>query len=119
MLPAICTSLILEREEHCIASIMPDYAAAPVSRQAFANAACAIIAVLQDFREYSFATSERSIMNEDSFNMAVRRFLKEVGVTSQREIELVVREGKVKGSKLKLRIGLSRRTRHWSILSKL
>ncbi len=46
-------------------------------------------------------------MNEDSFNMAVRRFLKEVGVTSQREIELVVREGKVKGSKLKLRMTLT------------
>ena len=36
-------------------------------------------------------------MDESSFNMAVREFLKEVGVTSQREIERVVREGKVKG----------------------
>ena len=41
-------------------------------------------------------------MDESSFNMAVRKFLKEVGVTSQREIERVVREGKVKGEKLKL-----------------
>ena len=41
-------------------------------------------------------------MDESSFNMAVRKFLKEVGVTSQREIERVVREGKVKGDKLKL-----------------
>jgi 16S rRNA U516 pseudouridylate synthase RsuA-like enzyme len=43
-------------------------------------------------------------MNEDNFNMAVRKFLKEVGVTSQREIERVVREGKVEGSELKLRM---------------
>jgi hypothetical protein len=31
-------------------------------------------------------------MNEDSFNMEVRKFLKIVGVTSQREIELAVRK---------------------------
>jgi hypothetical protein len=30
-------------------------------------------------------------MNEDRFNSAVRKFLKEVGVTSQREIEKAVR----------------------------
>jgi 16S rRNA U516 pseudouridylate synthase RsuA-like enzyme len=46
-------------------------------------------------------------MDESSFNMAVRKFLKEVGVTSQREIERVVREGKVKGDKLKLRMTLT------------
>ena len=46
-------------------------------------------------------------MDESSFNMAVRKFLKEVGVTSQREIERVVREGKVKGDKLKLCIALT------------
>ena len=32
-------------------------------------------------------------MNEDNFNMAVRKFLKVVGVTAQREIEKAVREG--------------------------
>jgi hypothetical protein len=41
-------------------------------------------------------------MNEDVFNTSIRKFLKEVGVTSQREIELAVREavasGKLKGS---------------------
>jgi len=41
-------------------------------------------------------------MNEDVFNTAIRKFLKEVGVTSQREIEKSVREavasGKLKGS---------------------
>lgn len=46
-------------------------------------------------------------MDEDNFNMAVRKFLKEVGVTSQREIERIVREGKVEGSKLKLRMRLT------------
>jgi hypothetical protein len=30
-------------------------------------------------------------MNEDRFNMDIRKFLKLVGVTSQREIELAVR----------------------------
>jgi hypothetical protein len=31
-------------------------------------------------------------MDEDRFNMAVRKFLKEVGVTSQRAIEIAVRD---------------------------
>ena len=31
-------------------------------------------------------------MNEDTFNMEVRKFLKVVGITSQREIELAVRK---------------------------
>ena len=46
-------------------------------------------------------------MDEDRFNMAVRKFLKEVGVTSQREIERVVREGQVKGGTLKVRMTLT------------
>ena len=41
-------------------------------------------------------------MNEDSFNMSVRKFLKTVGVTAQREIEKAVRQaeadGKLKGA---------------------
>lgn len=37
-------------------------------------------------------------MDESRFNMSVRRFLKEVGVTSQREIERLVREGKTPAS---------------------
>jgi ribosomal protein L1 len=40
-------------------------------------------------------------MNEETFNMETRKFLKKVGVTSQREIEKAVREavdsGKLKG----------------------
>ena len=46
-------------------------------------------------------------MDENSFNMAVRKFLKEVGVTSQREIERVVRDGNVEGLELKLRMTLT------------
>jgi 16S rRNA U516 pseudouridylate synthase RsuA-like enzyme len=46
-------------------------------------------------------------MDEDRFNMAVRKFLKEVGVTSQREIERVVRAGQVQGKALKVKMTLS------------
>ena len=42
-------------------------------------------------------------MNEDVFNTSIRKFLKEVGVTSQREIEKSVRagaaDGRLKGQK--------------------
>jgi hypothetical protein len=41
-------------------------------------------------------------MNEDVFNTSLRKFLKQVGVTSQREIEKAVRDaveaGKLKGN---------------------
>ncbi len=41
-------------------------------------------------------------MNEDALNTSIRKFLKEVGVTSQREIEKAVRDavasGKLKGN---------------------
>ena len=46
-------------------------------------------------------------MDEDRFNIALRKFLKVVGITSQREIERVVREGKVEGAELKLRMTLT------------
>ena len=36
-------------------------------------------------------------MNEDRFNMDIRKFLKIVGVTSQREIETGVRDALAKG----------------------
>ncbi len=39
-------------------------------------------------------------MNEDVFNISVRKFLKKVGITSQREIEQAVRAA-VSGGKLK------------------
>lgn len=37
-------------------------------------------------------------MNEDAFNTSIRKFLKEVGVTSQREIEKAVRDALEKGT---------------------
>ena len=46
-------------------------------------------------------------MDEDRFNMAIRKFLKEVGVTSQREIERVVREGEATGPTLRLKMTLT------------
>ncbi len=51
-------------------------------------------------------------MNEDRFNMDIRKFLKVVGVTSQREIEMAVRAALAKGelaetAVLKPRITLS------------
>ena len=46
-------------------------------------------------------------MDEDRFNMSVRKFLKKVGVTSQRVIEEAVRSGAVKGDVLKVRMTLT------------
>jgi hypothetical protein len=51
-------------------------------------------------------------MDEDVFNMEVRKFLKKVGVTSQREIETAVREalaaGKLAGNEtLKAKVHLT------------
>lgn len=46
-------------------------------------------------------------MDEDRFNMAVRKFLKEVGVTSQREIERIVRDGALQGHSVRLRMTLT------------
>ena len=39
-------------------------------------------------------------MNEDAFNASLRKFLKKVGITSQREIEKAVRDA-VAGGRLK------------------
>lgn len=46
-------------------------------------------------------------MDEDRFNMALREFLKEVGVNSQREIEKVMREHSAQGGALRLRVVLT------------
>jgi hypothetical protein len=47
-------------------------------------------------------------MNEEKFNISLRKFLKQVGVTSQREIERVVREENLAGKgKLKVRMVLT------------
>ena len=46
-------------------------------------------------------------MDEEKFNMSLRKFLKQVGVTSQREIERIVREGKLDKGKLKVKMVLT------------
>ena len=46
-------------------------------------------------------------MSEEAFNMSLRKFLKQVGVTSQREIEEVVRSGKAGSGKLRVKMVLS------------
>jgi metal-sulfur cluster biosynthetic enzyme len=46
-------------------------------------------------------------MDEDRFNTSVRKFLRQVGVTSQQEIEKLVREGGVAGPVLKVRMTLT------------
>jgi Family of unknown function (DUF6494) len=48
------------------------------------------------------------IMDEERFNMSMRKFLKEVGVTSQHAIEQVVREKGLGGKgRLKVRMVLT------------
>ena len=46
-------------------------------------------------------------MSEGAFNMSIRKFLKEVGVTSQRKIEETVRDRQIGGKYLKVRITLT------------
>lgn len=51
-------------------------------------------------------------MNEEAFNMSVRKFLKVVGVTSQRELEKAVRDaiasGRLKGTEdVKVKVQLT------------
>jgi hypothetical protein len=46
-------------------------------------------------------------MNEDKFNMSLRKFLKQVGVTSQREIERIVREQHLDKGTLKVKVVLT------------
>jgi hypothetical protein len=51
-------------------------------------------------------------LDEDKLNMSIRKFLKKVGVTSQREIEVAVRkivdEGRIQpGTPVKLRMQLT------------
>ena len=46
-------------------------------------------------------------MDEARFNIALRSFLKEVGVTSQREVEKIVREHGRQSGELRLRMVLT------------
>ncbi|GHE02504.1 hypothetical protein U879_20715 [Defluviimonas sp. 20V17] len=46
-------------------------------------------------------------MSEDEFNMSMRKFLKQVGVTSQQQIEELVREGRAEAGPLKVKMVLT------------
>jgi hypothetical protein len=46
-------------------------------------------------------------MEEDRFNISMRKFLKQAGVTSQQEIERAVRDKHLAGGKLKIRAMLT------------
>ena len=46
-------------------------------------------------------------MDEEKFNISMRKFLKQVGVTSQREIEELVRTRGLTNGKLKVRMVLT------------
>jgi hypothetical protein len=46
-------------------------------------------------------------MDEDKFNLSLRKFLKQVGVTSQREVERAVRERRLDKGRLKVKVVLT------------
>jgi hypothetical protein len=46
-------------------------------------------------------------MDEDRFNIELRKFLKQVGVTSQREIEKAVRESGASGRAIRVKMVLT------------
>lgn len=46
-------------------------------------------------------------MNDEDFNVQMRKFLREVGVTSQQRIEEVVASGAISGERVKLRMHLT------------
>lgn len=46
-------------------------------------------------------------MSEDDFNMSMRKFLKQVGVTSQQQLEDLVREGRAGAGPLKVKMVLT------------
>ncbi|WP_019280420.1 DUF6494 family protein [Rhizobium grahamii] len=54
-----------------------------------------------------FQIQGSTAMSEEAFNMSIRKFLKEVGVTSQRKIEETVRDRQIGGKNLKVRITLT------------
>ncbi len=46
-------------------------------------------------------------MDQDKFNMSIRKFLKEVGVTSQQRIEQAVRDAGLDEGRIRLRVRLT------------
>lgn len=52
--------------------------------------------------------SRKKSMSEETFNMSMRKFLKQVGVTSQQEIERIVRDSNLAGqTNLKVKVVLT------------
>jgi hypothetical protein len=53
-------------------------------------------------RSEAWSSQQESVMNEETFNISIRKFLKVVGVSSQREIEQAVGKamaaGKIAGN---------------------
>ncbi len=47
---------------------------------------------------YSWRCGDNPVMNDETFNISIRKFLKMVGVNSQREIEQAVRDAIANGS---------------------
>jgi hypothetical protein len=50
---------------------------------------------------------QESVMDDDKFNLSLRKFLKQVGVTSQRAIENLVREKSLGQGKLRVKVVLT------------
>ncbi|MGI9409894.1 MAG: DUF6494 family protein [Hyphomicrobiaceae bacterium] len=46
-------------------------------------------------------------MDQEKFNMSMRKFLKQVGVTSQQQIEKIVRDGGKDSGALKVKVVLT------------
>jgi hypothetical protein len=61
-----------------------------------------LVPAIHVLHDRSKVFARRVTMNEDALNRSLRKFLKTVGVTSQREIEKAVRDalasGKIKGN---------------------
>jgi hypothetical protein len=56
--------------------------------------------VIVGIQYHDIFQTEAKSMNEDTFNIQIRKFLKKVGINSQREIESKVRSG-IESSQLK------------------
>jgi hypothetical protein len=72
------------------------------SATAATGRSCGQDAILWRCERPSFRHFREAIMNEEALNISVRKFLKKVGVTSQREIEQAIRgaiaDGRLKGN---------------------
>ena len=70
-----------------------------------------VYANLENFKNTPFGQSiEEEIMDEEALNMSIRKFLKKVGITSQREIERAIDlanvEGRLDGNPVRVKMTL-------------